>query len=385
MSKANWEEIQLYFSGDEYFRDAIKAIEKAQTEIWIESYIFDMDPIGQRLLNAAKEARLRGVHVHILVDGVGSYNWVLNLKAFCKLHHIQFRVYHPLPFKFELLKTISWRSLRRILFLMRRMNKRNHRKVILIDNTSAFLGSMNISQVHTKEFMGNRAWRDTGIQVKGSSLNILRRACHEAWSKSKFEGRSFVSSFLKRRIRFRNDALDFLRLNSHMRWRYRLLRDFNRRIRNAEHRILITNGYFLPRKSVLRSLKKAAKRGVYVGICLPEVTDFPPVKWAARSLYHRLVTAGVHIYEYQGHTLHAKTLIIDGWATVGSHNLNHRSLTHDLEVEAVLNKPEWVSELLQQWDEDTKNSKAITLRELGKLKWYHLIFARFFYWFRYWI
>ena len=383
MLKPNWDQVQLYFSGDEYFRDLIQAIGQARHEIILESYIFDLDPIGLRVLAAITEAQSRGVKVQILVDGVGSFNWLLGLTEYCKKNQLHFRIYHPLPIRMSFLKKISWRSLRRILFLLKKANKRNHRKVILIDKQRAFMGSLNISQVHTKEFMGAKAWRDTGIQVTGGPLNHLRRACLDAWVTARMEKLHLRHRLV--RMRFRQRADEILRLNSTIYWRYFLLRDLNRRLRQAQTRILVTNAYFVPRRSVLRSLIKAAQRGVQVGICLPEQSDVLPVRWASRSLYNRMLRAGVKIYEYQKSMMHAKTLIVDDWATVGSHNLNHRSLTHDLEVEVVLKDKESLRTLTEQWQIDVQHSHAVTKDDLGRMSWLDRSMARLAYWFRYWL
>ncbi len=385
MVKPNWDSIQLYFSGDEYFRDVVKAIELAQEEIILESYIFNMDPIGMRILNALSSAQNRGVKVQILIDGVGSFNWAWSLREFCEQNLLHLRIYHPIPLRLDFIRKISWRNLRRILFLLRKINKRNHRKVVLIDRHTAFLGSLNISQVHTKEFMGDRAWRDTGIKVTGSPLVQLRKSCLEAWVTARVERLLLPSSLWRRRHRLRQRGDEVLRLNSSLKWRYSLLRDLNRRLRRAEHRILITNAYFLPRRSVLRSLRKAAQRGVYVGLCLPAISDVPPVRWASRSLYDKLLRAGVHIFEYQHQMLHAKTLVVDEWATVGSHNLNHRSLNHDLEVEVVLNQKEWVAPIMKQWEADVQQSHPVTAEDVGNLSWLERMFAHLVYWFRYWL
>lgn len=385
MVKPNWDSIQLYFSGDDYFRDLIEAIQRAEHEIILESYIFDMDPIGLRVLEALKEAQTRGVKVQILVDGVGSFNWSWSLREFCRKNQMHLRIYHPLPLRLDFIRKISWRNLRRLLFLVRKINKRNHRKVILLDRETAFLGSLNISQVHTREFMGDKAWRDTGIQVRGGPLAQLRRCCLEAWVTARVERLLLPSALWRKRNRLRQRVEEVLRLNSTLKWRYALIRDLNRRLRRAEGRILITNAYFLPRLSLMRSLIKAAQRGVYVGLCLPSVSDVPPVRWASRSLYNRLLRAGVHIFEYQHQVLHAKTVVIDDWATVGSHNLNHRSLTHDLEVEVVLNQKEWVDPLVKQWETDIAHSREVTKEEIGKLTWIERVFARLVYWFRYWL
>lgn len=385
MVKPNWDSIQLYFSGDEYFQHLVQAIDEAQDEIILESYIFEMDPVGLRLLKALTAAQSRGVRVQILVDGVGSFNWAWSLREYCQKNQLHFRIYHPIPVRLTFIRRISWKNLRRILFLLRKINKRNHRKVVLIDKRMAFLGSLNISQVHTQEFMGKKAWRDTGIRVMGSPLTQLRKSCLEAWITARVERLLHPSSLWRRRHKLRPRADEVLRLNSSIRWRYALLRDLNRRLRRAQHRILITNAYFLPRRSVLRSLRKAAQRGVYVGLCLPAVSDVPPVRWASRSLYSRLLKAGVHIHEYQDRMMHAKTLVVDNWATVGSLNLNHRSLNHDLEVEVVLNQKEWVDPIVDQWDTDIKQSHQVTIEDLGNLGWMERIFARCAYWFRYWL
>ncbi|PIS11990.1 MAG: cardiolipin synthase B [Bdellovibrio sp. CG10_big_fil_rev_8_21_14_0_10_47_8] len=385
MSKSIWNHHKIYFSGDEYFRDVIKAIQQSQKEIFVESYIFDLDPIGHRILTALKAAQERGVHVRILVDGVGSFNWIWSLKKICHDGHLQFRIYHPLPIRSGFMLKISWKSLRRLLILVKRINKRNHRKIVLIDHKKAFLGSLNISQVHTKEFMGAKAWRDTGVCIEGPDLSVLHRACIDTWRSARTFSLLSPKKLLRVRWSLKQVHEKPLRLNSSMRWRVRLLRDLNRRMADAKTRILITNAYFVPRRSILRSLTRAAERGVFVGICLPAVTDVPIVQWASRHLYRRLLKAGVHIYEYQNRVLHAKTLVVDQWATVGSHNLNHRSLIHDLEVEVALTEPDWTHPLIVQWDEDIRHAREITMNDVGKATFVQHFLARLAYWFRYWI
>lgn len=381
--KPSWDKVQLYFTGDEYFRDVLATIASAKSEVLVESYIFDMDPIGLRVLAALKDAHLRGVKVRLLVDGIGSFNWLASLESYCKQNAIAFRAYHPLPFRSLILKKFSWRNLRRFLLLLRKSNKRNHRKIFLIDGKIAFLGSLNISQVHTKEFFGKKAWRDTGVQVRGQALRELKSAFTQAWLTARL-GRTFLAGTIIK-LRSRQLISSPLRLNSSATWRYKLLRDLNKKLKYATTRIYITNAYFIPRRSILRSLRKAASRGVYVGLCLPSHNDVWVVRWASKSLYYRLLKSGVRIFEYQPSMMHAKTLIIDQWATVGSHNLNHRSLVHDLEAEVVLSDQDSLHQLVHQWHSDIQNSQEITLHSLGKMNLLERALARFTYWFRYWI
>lgn len=375
MSKPNWDSIQLYFSGDEYFRDICLAIHQAKSEVLLESYIFDLDAIGHRILDALEAATKRGVQCRILLDGVGSFNWSQAVQRRCQASGIQIRIYHPIPFHQNLVRKISWRSFRRVLLLLKKINKRDHRKVILIDKQIGFLGGMNISQVHTQEFMGEKAWRDSAVRLQGEPLKLLRVTFFHAWRNSRFTGIPKDLAVYKK----------ILQLNSSARLRYSHLRNLNEIFRNAQQRILITNPYFVPRRSVLSSLRKASRRGVYVGLCLPAISDVPFVRWAARSLYWRLLKSGIHIYEYQNKVLHAKTLIVDNWATVGSHNLNHRSLMHDLEVEVVLDDQKSVQELVRQWQIDLRHSKPVTQKDLGNENILFRILGRVAYWFRYWL
>lgn len=380
--------IQIYFSGDQYFQRALEAIEEARFEVLLESYIFDLDPIGLRFLYALEAAHARGVQVRLLIDGIGAFNWIRELQARTKAAGIPLHVYHPIPLLRQL--RLSWRGLRRGLLIFRRINQRNHRKVILIDQRHVFLGSLNISQVHTQEFMGKRAWRDTGVELlfppDHDDVRALREAFLDTWRKSQGRRRLKIYSVrLLRRLGKLHPPHSRFRLNSRVWWRHYLLKDLLYRMRTAQKRILITNAYFLPRRSFLSGLRRAAKRGVYVGLVLPQKTDIWFVRTASRSLYYRLIKDGVKIFEYEPSMLHAKTLVIDKWATVGSHNLNHRSLMHDLEVETVLHEPRLVRKLISQWDLDAHQSRPITLEDLGKFSLLERALARVIYWFRYWL
>lgn len=380
---SHWQKETIYPEGDEYFREVYASLDQAEHEIHIESYIFNLDPIGIEILDKLQKAAHRGVIVRLLVDGIGSYNFLGPLQAECKKRNIQFRIYHPLPFKIKSLQKMSWKRINMWIQLFRRINKRNHRKIILIDQKFAFLGSYNITQVHSKRWMGGKAWRDMGVLVQGTDILLLAKNCLDTWNKAKLRNLKHLGLYLKPKIKFRISSL--LRINSNLRVRFFLLRDLIKRMSRSEKQILITNAYFLPKRSVLRALKSAARRGIYVGLCIPAVSDIWFVKAAARSLYYRLLKSGVHIFEYQKTVLHSKTLVIDDWGTIGSHNLNHRSLQHDLEIEAVITYPENIHLLNCRWHEDIKNSKEITLKDLGSFTLWSRIISRFAYWFRYWI
>lgn len=379
--------LRLFFSGDSYFRTLVRDLEQAKRSIVLESYIFNLDVVGLEVTHALAQAVKRGVQVRVLVDGVGSFNWLTHLLDLSREQGWSLRIYHPVPFQIALLRRLSWRNIRRLLALFR-LNKRNHRKMILIDQRVVFLGSFNISQVHSERWMGQAAWRDTGVRVEdiedSTDLQALGFAFRRSWVRS---GRILNQGAreLWQVLRRRPQLSDRFRLNTSPWQRIRVANDLIRRIRRAQNRVLITNAYFLPRARLVRALRQAAARGVHVALCLPARSDVWVVQEASRSQYLGLLQGGVQIFEYLPSMLHAKSTIIDQWASVGSHNMNHRSLIHDLELEMVITETSALQELETQWDQDLRQSRSLTIAELSATPWWRKILGKTLYLFRYWL
>ncbi|MBC7371471.1 MAG: phosphatidylserine/phosphatidylglycerophosphate/cardiolipin synthase family protein, partial [Bdellovibrionaceae bacterium] len=175
-----------------------------------------------------------------------------------------------------------------------------------------------------------------------------------------------------------------LRLNANDRIRRYLYRDLCRRIRFAKEKVYITTAYFLPNRALLRSLTKAAERGLDVRIITPGPTDLPFVKWAAHQIPHKLHKAGVKIFEFQPRILHAKYMILDDWGSIGSFNLNHRSLLHDLEVEAVLTDSESLENMRKQFQVDLLNCKAWDAVAYEQSPWWWRSLTKILFKLRYW-
>jgi cardiolipin synthase len=390
------EKLRFFFEGDAFFDAAIEAIDHAQHEILIETYIYDWDRVGQRFLEALGRARARKVDVHLMVDGVGSIAALEKLQVHTDQLQIDFRVYHPPLFFSRLMhhrKAVDWSRLarsfwNRILTFLFYVNKRNHRKTILIDQNLAFVGSFNLTEVHSASARGNFAWRDTGVQFHADkeTLSPLIAAFQRAWLRSRDLDQPRWR--FRRRIRSRRNhfpSMGIFRLNDTLQRRFRIALDLRRRLLRAEKRILITNAYFLPRPKLLRFLRAAARRGVFVGLILPRKTDAWMVREAGRTMLSKLIKDGVQVFEYQPVILHAKSMVVDDWGMVGSHNLNHRSLIHDLEVDVTLTGHEQVSPLVQQWKLDTNHCHALTLRELDSDSAVRRLVGRLVYLVRYWM
>lgn len=380
MTLQTWSDVKFYYTGDGYFQSVLERLQQAAREIRIEMYMFNFDELGKAILETLKQARLRGVEVFLLVDGIGSIGNLADLDDYCRQHNIHFKIYHPLPIRLRFLqrfsfKTLTWQNIRWFFIMVRKINNRDHRKVFLIDQKIAFVGSQNINKIHSETLAPHgKAWRDTGVEVQGAPIDQLVSTSEFAWNKSK-HGLSYSWRFHEH----------VLRLSSRRKHRLSRLRKMIQAFNHAEQRIWITTAYFLPNRKTLKSLVHAALRGVDVAICLPAKSDMPFMKWTSWLLYDRLLKAGVKIYEYQDRVLHAKSMIVDHWATVGTYNFNHRSLIHDLEVEVVIEEPKWVDSLEKQWIVDLKKSKLIKADGKGYSNIFLRGIANIFYWFRYWL
>lgn len=378
--------ITLYHSGDEYYDAALERIRQAQEEILFETYIFENDAVGTLFLQELSQAAARGVQVFLLVDAIGSYNLIRLQREIKALHNIHFRIYHPLPFQMRW----SWLRLGKFLSLLQKVNNRNHRKLLMVDEKFVFVGSCNISVCHSQKNKGSEAWRDSHVQFEflqpNQETELVKKAFFDAWRLHRGPSPLKLTRLLKNHEYWKQPKSLYFRLNSRIHWRYAHLHQLNQKIARAQKRVFITNAYFVPQRSLFHSLCFAARRGVEVCLCLPKKTDVWLVLQASRSLYAKLLKEGVKIYEYEPSVLHAKTMIIDdNWAVVGSHNMNHRSFFHDLEIEAVLTQESLIENLMQQWTVDTQNSHILTQSDLNKLSLLNKIISAVMYAFRYWL
>lgn len=168
-----------------------------------------------------------------------------------------------------------------------------------------------------------------------------------------------------------------------------LRRTFNlelrRMLQGAQRRVWVRSAYFVINGPILRALRQAACRGVDVRVLVPSHADVVFMPWVAIALYRHLLRSGVRIFEYQPSMLHAKNLVVDEWMTVGSSNLNHRSLFHDLESDILLYSEGAKSALLAQYEEDFLKSVEVTVNSWGSVRPLRWLFGNVLLLFRYWL
>lgn len=374
----NIDEEQIFFVGSDYFSRLISDIDSARKSIELETYIFELDQLGERIIIALTKAAKRGVVVRLLVDGAGTPEWSGSAVKKLEQTGTETRVFHPFPWRLWQWSRshVKAPSLLKLIYMFLKINARNHRKVCIIDKKIAYIGSFNVSQQHLGRDYNGGGWRDTGVRLEHFELKDLSLAFEAAWAHIPIQER--VRHFF-RHIR----TNPIIRLNNTWYRRRILYKNLLRRIKSCKNRVWITNAYFVPDNFLLRRLNEAARQGVDVRILLPQESDVAFMPWASKTFYAQLLKAGVRFFEYEPSMLHAKTLIIDNWMIIGSSNLNHRSLRHDLEVDINVRLPKSKQLLEQQFLLDLQNSKEIFLADWQKRPWYQNFVGRILLYLKY--
>lgn len=363
----------IFDNGSSFFDAMLDDIHQARYCILFETFIFTNDHLGQRLAKALRQAAQRGVVIKILVDGCGSPYWSAQFARPLEKSGAQTRVYHPFPWQIwnwsrGMVKTpwvIKW------IYLILNINSRNHRKTCIIDDTIAYVGSINTVKNHLMTSDNGLGWRDTAVRLSHCNLSPLTDAFDYAWDNKPLKDRLQQS--------LSQSQLDpMFRLNHSRHHRRALYKQLLNKIHRAKKRIWITNAYFIPEHRILKALSQAAHRGVDVRILIPRKCHILlPLPWASSIFYHNLLDSGVKIYEYLPSILHAKSVICDNWVLVGSSNLNHRSLLHDLEVDVRLRNQTSKDIVKQLFLHDLTQSQEVSLDSWKQHRpWYQRFLGR---------
>jgi cardiolipin synthase len=382
---AHWDTEEVFQDGDSFFARLETEILHAKDAIDFECYIFRHDELGRKILSALREAKKRGVRVRLLVDGIGSAHWSYHFLSSLWQEGIEAKIYHPLPWSNRKsltgLKFYRYFRLRALIKSLWKLNRRNHRKVCIIDRRIAYLGGMNVSSLYIRKYAGVNTWRDTSVRVSGAEVSKLLEAFHSAWVEKK-KRKIRERTWFKKQTDYKSSLV---KLNDTLRRRHRYHQEIIQRILTAKKRVWITTPYFVPELSFIRALRFAVWSGVDVRILLPRKNDLLFMSWANRSFYALLLKIGARIYEYVPAVLHAKVVLIDDWVTIGSTNRNHRSLIHDLEVDIVLTHFASKQSVEKSFLTDIEKSQEVTLATWERQPKWRLFFERLILYFRYWV
>jgi cardiolipin synthase len=325
-------QLSLLQNGAMFFPALEAAIEGAQQEIFLETYIFKRDAIGMRIAAALERAARRGVKVRLMVDAFGSNTTPAAFFQGIQAAGVALHLYRPKR---------GW------LHLKRHRLRRLHRKLACIDGTMAFAGGINVQD--DLDVPGVTQPRfDHTVQILGPLVLKVREQMARLWNllewaKEQSRPQELAPPVVPVPVGRQSAALV---IRDNLFHRRDIERIYLSAIGHAREEIIIANAYFLPGRRLRRALTEAARRGVKVNLLLQGMVEHPLQHHASHALYGQLLGAGVAIYQYQVANLHAKAAVIDGhWATVGSSNLEPFSLILSREANVVVEDRRFAGEL----------------------------------------
>jgi cardiolipin synthase A/B len=329
--------ISLLRSGAEFFPALIEAIDAAETEVWLETYIFADDLSGRAVAAAMVGAAQRGVAVRVLVDGWGARQYLTPaLAQVLSAGGVRLMKYRP--------EVAPWQ------FRLHRL-RRLHRKICHVDGRVAFVGGINlIDDMNTPRHKPPRV--DFAVRVEGPMLAAVVMTMQRLWALvelTQFD-RSDVPLFpVPIPTRAAGTQFASFAIRDNLGHRRDIEAAYLSAIRMAGKEIVIATAYFFPGTQFRRALAAAAKRGVKVTLLLQARVEYRLLHYAARALYGQLLAAGVNIEEYHRSFLHAKVAVVDGqWATVGSSNIDPYSLLMAREANVFVRDPRFANQLRQE-------------------------------------
>jgi cardiolipin synthase A/B len=363
----------------------------ARHEVWLATYIFHTDPAARAIADALISTAARGVRVRVLIDGFGSNGSVESLRGWFAGSGVELEVFRPLE------RWWAW--------LQPGQLRRLHQKLCAVDGEIAFVGGINV--IDDRHDL-NHGWTpeprlDFAVQLQGPVAADVQQVAQALWTRAKL-GRGWREEVgllvrsaepmartmqllrdLRTRSRGRGEldgrdlaaasgesaslspALAALVVRDNLLRRRSIERAYVEAIARAQQRIDIACPYFYPGRLFRRALRRAAQRGVQVRLLMQGKIDYRFAGLAARVLYAEMLSRGIRIFEYTPAFLHAKVAVIDqGWATVGSSNIDPLSLLLNLEANVVVADHRFVADLAQEFEVAFSASTEITAAPVRK-------------------
>ncbi len=344
-------EIKLYHTGKDTISAIFQELQKAKKHIHLEYFAVANDSIGKKLFSLLRKKSDEGVKIRIIIDAVGS--WLVSSRMIEQLKEHKIEIYYFLPVIFP--------------FISSKLNFRNHRKLIIIDGKIGFIGGVNFGKKYYGESKYFGLWRDTHLKLEGESVYALQKTFLLDWkfvSKTKVTDESF---FPKNEI---TNKLSIQIVNSgpDSDWK-NILQAYFSAITTAQRFIYIASPYLVLDESICMALITAALSGIDIRIILPSKPDHRIVFYGSRSYYEELLKAGVRIFEYQLGFIHSKVILVDDhFASIGTANMDVRSMKQNFEVNAIIYDKKTIQKVRDEFFNDFSNSKEINLEEFQKRK-----------------
>lgn len=360
--------VTLLLTGQEKFDDLFTAIKQAKSSIHLEYFNFRNDSIANQLFNLLADKVKEGVEVRALFDAFGnmSNNKPLRKKELKNLRERGIEIYEFDPIRFPWVNHVF---------------TRDHRKIVVIDGSIAYTGGMNVADYYINGTKVVGEWHDMHCRIEGDEVNTLQKIFIKAWNKVTKQHLSGAKYYRGDRpnttfVDLKRPSVDSLNnmmvgiINREPRTSNTIIRKFyTTAIDVAKDSIQIINPYFTLNRAIKKAIKRAVKRGVKVDIMLSVRSDIPLTPDCGFYNAHQLMKRGCNIWMYMPGFHHTKVIMVDGlFCTVGSANLNSRSLNFDYEANAVIVNKEVTQELCNLFNAEKKESFLLTPKKWNEMR-----------------
>jgi cardiolipin synthase len=328
-------ETTLLRNGEQKFPEVIKVLKKAKHHIHLEYYIFSDDEVGRAITNILVDKHKKGVEIRLIVDGAGSSE-LGKIPAILKDNGIKLFKFMPVRFR-NLAST----------------NYRNHRKIIVVDGKTGFIGGLNIDEKYLNNGKHKLYWRDTHLKIEGPAVNALQLVFFTDWRYVSKELLPLDEPYFSKQFNHSDKSPITIISSGPISLRPYGMDSMVSLIHNAKKNVLITNPYFIPSDEFKSALIMAALSGIKVKLILPGISDSTIVNRASYSYFKPLLYNGVEIYLYQKGFIHAKTMTVDDeLSLIGSFNTDIRSFYINYEASALVYDKKLTAELNKYFEED---------------------------------
>lgn len=355
--------VDFFFNGTDLFLSLFEDISNATSSICMEFYIWRSDEFGLKVMSLLMEKARAGVQVSLIFDGIGSFRKI-SYASRRKLNESGVR------FKYFLDPSVLVNNLV--------INYRNHRKLVVIDDSIAYIGGYNIGKEYVDGGKKFDRWRDTHIRVVGESVGMMKDIFSSDWSNSGGD------PLHKKEVTFSKSHHLFTQIvcsGPDSRW-FSIEKLFINLISNANHTVLIQSPYFIPDRSMQNVIETAALSGVNIKIMITGMADKRLPFWVAETFFEPLIRAGVEFYRYNGGFLHSKMMVVDNSiSTVGSCNFDIRSFRLAYEANAIFYDEKSAKTLSSQFEKDLESCVLIDSDFVSSFSIFHRLrnsFCRLF-------
>jgi len=344
--------LELLPDGAVFFADLFAALEEARLAICLEFYIVRDDATGRELADILRRAVKRGVEVRFLYDYLGSFETPAAYFRQLQKEGARCVPFNPPSFR----RGLRW------------FDRRDHRKIVVIDGCSAYVGGINVGDEYAGRGDIPLPWRDMGVRLDGPAAKELLELFAENWEEAAATP-LLLPPLCNVMAAGDGDHVAIVSGSPHHN-RSRIHDAFLLALASANRQVAIETPYFIPGPRFIRALLRTARRGVRVLLILPGHCDVPLAQLVNRSSYATLLKGGVEVYERQGSILHAKVLVIDGtWAAIGSANLDQRSFHRNYEVNVIVASTGFGAQVENLLEGELSASRAISLVEHERRGW----------------